>query len=103
MSDWSSEDWVANHDHMPGKPRTLRVTGVVHAPTTGYSVDLRLKRGAQGINPKDLLLELDVTAPTGDASEVLTDYPVEYVDETDFEYDTVTIIDVTSIPVQDVE
>jgi hypothetical protein len=103
MPDWTTENWTAFHDHMPGKPRTLRVTGTVHAPTGGYEVELRLKQGAQGINPKDLLLELDVTAPQIGAPEVLTDYTAEYVKETDFEYDTVSVIGVVSIPVRDVE
>ena len=32
-------------------------------------------------------------------NEVLTDYPVEYVEETDTEYDTVTIIGMASMEV----
>jgi hypothetical protein len=84
---------------MPGKSRTLRVVGTCHAPRTGYEFELRRKEGAQGINPNDLLLELDVHRPEV-GNEVLTDYAVEYVEETDTEYDTVTIIGVaTSIRV----
>lgn len=95
MADWTCDGWEAFHDHMPGKPQRLRVVGSCHAPRTGFEFVLRRKSGAQGINPKDLLLELDVTeAEVG--NEVLTDYEVEYVEDTDFEYDTVTIIGVAS-------
>lgn len=87
---------------MPGKPVRLRVVGTCHAPRTGYTFTLRRRRGAQGINPKDLLLELDVSE-SAVGNEVVTDYSVEYVEETDFEYDTVSIIGVASaIAVQDV-
>ena len=77
----------------------MRVVGTCHAPKTGYEFELRLKEGAQGSNPDELLLELDVREP-GWGNDKLTDHTVEYVDETDSEYDTVTIIGVaTSIPV----
>ena len=93
MADWTCDSWEAFHDHMPGKPERLRVFGTCHAPRTGFEFVLRRKSGAQGINPADLLLELDVTEPAfGD--EVPTDYAVEYVEETEFEYDTVSILEV---------
>jgi hypothetical protein len=85
---------------MPGKPQQLRVWGICHAPTTGFSFTLRRKE-PQGINPKDLLLELDVIAPEI-GNDKLTDYDVEYLEDTDFEYDTVTILDLASVIVQHV-
>jgi hypothetical protein len=46
------------------------------------------------------VLELDVTAPEAGA-ELITDYSVEYTEETDFGYATVTILGVIeSIEVQ---
>ena len=100
MAEWTCDDWVAIHDHMPGPgTRGLRVTGTCHAPTSGYSFDLR-RRERQGANPKDLLLELDVEEPADVANPVMTDHPVEYFEETDVEYDTVSIVGVESgIPV----
>ena len=99
MPDWSCDGWEAFHDHMPGKPRKLRVVGTCHAPRTGYEFKLRRKEGAQGINPKDLLLELDVREPEF-GNDVLTETTVEYIEESDFEYDTVSILGVAAgIPV----
>jgi hypothetical protein len=100
MADWSCDDWQAFHDHMPGKPHLLRVIGTCQAPRAGYEFVLRRKSGSQGFDPTDLLLELDVTEPEAGA-EVITDYSVEYTEETDFEYASVTILGVTdSIEVQ---
>jgi hypothetical protein len=45
----------------------------------------------QGINPKDLLLTRIVHEPSGPVAEVETTVEVRYEEETDFEYDTVTI------------
>ena len=96
-------DWYAWHDHMPGpgSTPTLHVTGTCTFNTAGYSAELRRIR--QGINPKDLLLELVVHEPSGDvAAEVLTDVPVSYIEETSMEYDTVSIVDVElGIPVHE--
>lgn len=103
MTDWTCSGWEAFHDHMPGKARRLRVVGTCHAPRTGFEFALRRKSGAQGINPQDLLLELDVIESSV-GNEVLTDYTVEYAEETDVEFDTVSIIGVaSSIEVQHTE
>jgi hypothetical protein len=87
---WDCNDWTAVHDHMPGKPRTLRVNGTCEMPTTGYEGSLR-RIEPQGINPKDLRLELVITEPSGGVTEVITPLHVEYEEPTDMEYDTVTI------------
>jgi hypothetical protein len=96
-------DWYAWHDHMPGSAPTLYVTGTCTFNTSGYSAELK-KSEPQGTNEKDLLMELVVHEPSpGDpVMEVITDVPVRYSEDTDVEYDTVTITnaDVT-IPVQE--
>lgn len=98
-------DWSAWHDHQPPGPAVLRVTGQCEFPTAGYSVELR-RQEPQGINPKDLLLNKVVhepAGPAGPAATVITRVEARYEEETDFEYDTVTILpDGPSIPVEDV-
>lgn len=84
-------DWNAVHDQEPPGPFKLVVTGTCAMPTPGYAVELR-PRAPQGINPKDLLLDKIVTAPSGIQPRVLTDVDVRYEDETDVDYDTVTIL-----------
>src|ERR671921_935687 len=59
---WNCSDWYAWHDHEPPGPATLRVTGKCEFRTTGYKVKLK-RREPQGINPKDLLLDLIVEEP----------------------------------------
>jgi hypothetical protein len=94
--------WHATHDHMPAGPKTLRVTGTCTYPTAGYKVKLR-HHAPQGINPKDLLLDKIVRAPSGPVAQVITDVDVRYEQVTDIEYDTVTILPSgPSIPIQDV-
>jgi hypothetical protein len=83
-------DWQAWHDRMPGSRPTLHVTGRCEFPTSGYAV--RLERGEpQGTNPRDLLLDLVVTPPTGPVTQVVTEVEARYEEETDAEYDTATI------------
>jgi hypothetical protein len=95
-------DWLAIHDHQPPGPSVLRVTGTCQFRTSGYTVELR-RHEPQGINPSDLLLDRVVHAPTGAVEEVLTDVEVSYSEETDFDYQTVTILPGgPSIKVEDV-
>lgn len=94
-------DWSAWHDHQPPRPVTLHVKGECEFPTAGYSVELR-RREPQGINPNDLLLDRIVREPTGPVADVLTTLEAWYREETDFEYETVTILpDGPSIRVQE--
>ncbi len=95
--------WEAFHDRMPGKTPTLRVKGTCRCPTPGYTLELR-RHERQGTNPKDLLMKLVETKPTGPEPEVITDTIAEYTDETDFEYVTVSIVPggPAGIPVRDV-
>lgn len=82
--------WEAWHDRMPGKTATLHVKGTCVCPTPGYELELK-PREPQGINPRDLQLELVVTKPTGIEPDVLRPTPVEYSEDTDMRYDTVSI------------
>jgi len=94
--------WEAWHDHQPPGPAVLYVSGECEFPTAGYEVELR-RRAPQGINPKDLLLERLVREPTDGAADVITVVEVRYSEETDFEYETVTILpDGATVPVRDV-
>lgn len=98
----SCHDWSAWHDHQPPGPAVLRVKGDCEFPTAGYSVELR-RREPQGINPKDLLLDRIIHEPSGPAADVLTTVEARYEEETDFEYDTVTVLpDGVSMTVGDV-
>jgi hypothetical protein len=95
-------DWSAWHDHQPPGPPVLHVRGECEFPTAGYSVGLR-RREPQGINPKDLVLNRIVQEPSGPVAQVVTVVEARYQEETDFEYDTVTILpDGVSVPVRDV-
>ncbi len=95
-------DWSAWHDHEPPGPPVLHVRGECEFPTAGYSVELR-RHVPQGINPRDLLLDLIVHEPSGPAADVITVVEARYREETDVEHDTVTILpDGPSIPVEEV-
>jgi hypothetical protein len=96
-------DWSAWHDHQPPGPPVVHVRGECEFPSAGYSVELRRKE-PQGINPKDLLLERVVHEPSGPVAQAITVVEARYREETDFEFDTVTILpDGPSIPVQEVQ
>jgi hypothetical protein len=98
---WQCNSWTAVHDRMPGKAPALRVAGSCTFPSTGYSASLK-RHEPQGINPWELMLDLVVTPPDIDQPAV-TEIAVEYVEETDYAYKTVSIIGYESgIPVQDV-
>jgi hypothetical protein len=99
---WECQDWNAIHDHMPPGPATLRVSGECRMPTPGYRCELKIHE-PQGTNPKDLLLDLVVSEPTGPQPEVVTPCEVRFETDTETEYETVSIIDVElGIPVQEV-
>jgi len=87
----SCRDWHAMRSMRPGSPIRLIVTGTCTFPTPGFSVELR-PRSPQGINPADYLLDRIVTAPGGQVPQVLDDVEVRYEEETDFPYETVTIL-----------
>lgn len=83
-------------------PGALTVDGECTLGSTGYTVAL-VRHEPQGINPRDLLLDLIVTPPSPDdiVAPVLTKYPVRYEEETRVYLDTVTILpDGPSVAVQ---
>lgn len=95
-------DWSAWHDHQPPGPPVLHVKGECEFPSAGYTVELK-RHEPQGINPKDLLLTKVVHEPTDAVARPITVVEARYREETDFEYDTVTILpDGPSIRVQEV-
>jgi hypothetical protein len=81
----------------------LHVVGTCRCPTPDYRLQLR-RRLHQGANPKELLLDLLETAPTTIEPEVITDERVEYREDTDTSYDTVSIMPdgPSGIPVREV-
>lgn len=94
-------NWYASHDRMPGREPTLHVTGDCTCPTPGYTVELTVAE-PQGINPRDLLLRLELTPPTDVVPDVQTPCPVRFDWPTTATYDTVSIIDVAAgIPVEE--
>jgi hypothetical protein len=101
MAECKCDDWKAIHDQMPPGPATLRVTATCTCPQ-GRALELR-KKEPQGINPRDLLLDRIVTPPDGPVAQVVTEVDVRYSEETEFDYQTVTILpDGPSIQVEDV-
>ena len=84
-------DWRAIHNLEPGGPGSLIVGGVCILPSAGHRVELE-RQAPQGINPKDLLLRLVRHEPSGPSAHALTDVEVRYVEETDFPFDSVTIL-----------
>ena len=93
MGECNCNDWEAFHDQMPPGPATLRVTATCTCPP-GRTLELR-KKEPQGINPRDLLLELVEIEQGGGGyrggggGESIE---LEYREDTDTEYDTVSIL-----------
>jgi hypothetical protein len=83
-------DWSAVHDRQPPGPAVLRVHGTCTFETAGFTVELQ-RMVPQGINPKDLMLKRVVTPPTGVVAQVVTDVEVDYSEEADADFDTVSI------------
>ena len=76
-SDVDTADWYAWLNTMPGGPPSFHVTGVVHVPTPGYEVKL-VPASPQGINPAELILDLQVTQRPGVWPQVVTGLSVRY-------------------------
>jgi hypothetical protein len=77
----------------------LRVHGKCEFPTPGYSVELK-RSEPQGTYPKELFLELVIHEPTGPEPRVITEVDADYEEETETEYDAVTIRGYVSVPVE---
>jgi len=77
----------------------LKVNGHITFPTPGYKVQLK-KKVPQGINPKILLLEKTVEAPTGIEPDHVVTMPVSFEEHTTVHYHEVEILpDGIKIPV----
>ena len=96
-------DWKAWHDRQPGHPATLHITGKCKFNTGGYKVTLQ-PAVPQGINPEIYILNKIVHAPSGPATQVVTDVPVHYTEKTDARYTEVDIHpDGAKVPVKEVQ
>jgi hypothetical protein len=60
--------WISR---LPPGPPKLSVTGAIEVPTGGYSAKL-VRAVPQGINPAILLLDVQVTKPTGNVIQVIS-------------------------------
>lgn len=70
-------EWYAWLNKMPPGPATFHISGLVYLPTPGYDVRL-VPAAPQGINPKDLILDLEVTPRTGFWPQVVSPVTVRY-------------------------
>ena len=96
-------DWRAIHNLEPPGPASLVVSGVCTTRSGVHRIELE-PQVPQGINPRDLLLRLVRSEPGGPSTGALTDIEVRYAEETDFPYESATIVpDGPSIPVERVE
>lgn len=97
-----TSDWYAWINRMPGGPASFHVTGTVTMPTPGYEVRL-VEAAPQGINPKDLILDLVIKKLPGIWPQVVAAIPVRF-DQTplkvQYESVLVRISDGTSIPIK---
>ena len=82
-------EWAAWHDHMPGSPPTLHVTGTVCFSEGGWGAELQPRR--PGINPRIQRLELVVTSEGDAHTEALTEREVHWSEDTDAEFDQVEV------------
>lgn len=83
-------DWTAWDDRMPGKKPTLHVKGTCTFPTGGYKVSLKRAK-PQGINPKILILDLNIVKPTGTVNQQITKVDAKFDEQTNAMYTDVTI------------
>ena len=74
-------DWYAWTNRMPGGPGSFHVSGVVHLPTPGYAAHLE-RATPQGINPRELILDLKVTPRPGIWPQVITPASLRLDEET---------------------
>jgi hypothetical protein len=72
-----SQDWHAWINRMPPGPASFHVTGVVVLPTPGFEVRL-VEASPQGINPADLILDLEVRPLPGIWPQRVTSMSVRY-------------------------
>jgi hypothetical protein len=86
-----TREWFAWVDLMPPGPKSFHVVGSVLAPTPGYKATLK-PAVPQGINPRQLILDLELIQLPGVWPDVLTWIAARF-DEADYkgDYDDVAI------------
>jgi hypothetical protein len=72
-----TSDWYAWLNQMPPGPASFHVTCVAYLPTPGYDAQL-VPASPQGINPNELILDLQVTPRPGIWPQVITPVSVRY-------------------------
>ena len=85
-----TSDWYAWLDKMPIGPTSLHVQGTVQLPTPGFEVRL-VSASPQGINPRQLILDLLVTELPGVWPQIVTSVSVRYDQSQSIDYETVLI------------
>lgn len=84
-------NWYAWVSQMPGARPSFHVSGVVHLPTPGYEAHL-VRATPQGINPKELILDLKVTPRQGIWPQVITPASIRFdEDQPGVDYEGVLI------------
>jgi hypothetical protein len=73
----TSADWYAWVNLMPPGPASFHVTGAVTLPHPGYDAKL-VAASPQGINPKELILDLVITTKPGTWPQVVTSVSVRF-------------------------
>jgi len=82
------KDWRAQQPQGAGK---VMVRGWCTYPSAAWTLELRRKE-PQGSNPAELLLERVEIRRDGSYGQAIKGIEAEYMEETDAEYDTVTIL-----------
>jgi hypothetical protein len=83
--------WRAQYLADPGGSVRLLVEGALTMPTSGYQLSL-LEHVPQGFNPKDLLLDLLVEAPSGPVPQHTVEATVTFEAEADGRWETVSVL-----------
>lgn len=73
-------EWAAWVNRMPPGPPSLHVSGTLHMPHPGFEATL-MPKSPQGFNPAILMMDLHVKELDGMWPQVLTDLPVNYVED----------------------
>lgn len=85
-----TSDWYAWLNKMPPGPASFHVHGTVQLPTPGFEVRL-VPASPQGINPRQLILDLLVTPLPGIWPHIVTSVSVRYDQGRAIDYETVLI------------
>lgn len=97
-----ASDWYAWVNRQPPGPASFHVTGTVTTPTPGYETKL-VEATPQGINPRDLILDLVVNKLPGIWPQHVTQVPVRFDQsplKVDYESVLVRISDGSSVQIK---